>query len=543
MRFSPPLRTSPRGIEARPPRQAALSCCLAVAEVFLASFLFGFPAAGPDWANPVVYANLAAKLAIVAFLLFCMVAWPRRELVRQLYGATVGDQRRRHALYANAGLFLLLMLTRLTLASVSEVKSYQLAAYAVLLLATGGSLALVAAPFRFWRALAKSLPAEIAISGAGAVMVLGAARLTQDSWDALSNATLALSHWLLSLYERDVVLDQAQRILGVGDFTVRVFAECSGYEGIGLVCVFLAIYMWAFRASLRFPHALLLFPFGIAAIWLLNGVRIAVLISIGAHVSPAVAVEGFHSQGGWIAFLIIACSVIAVSQKVPFFMAVSAAGSRIGKPASGGAHVTLIYLAPFMALMAASVVASAAEPYDHWLYALKVAMIGGALWWFRDAYLPLLSGASAGSLMVGGLVGAIWIMTDPAPSADTPLGIWIASLPIWIAALWLALRAIGAIILIPVAEELAFRGYLHRALISSRFETVRQGEFRLLALAGSSLAFGLLHQRWAAAALAGAVYALLMYRTNRLSDAIAAHAASNALIVLWAVAARQWSLL
>jgi exosortase E/protease (VPEID-CTERM system) len=161
------------------------------------------------------------------------------------------------------------------------------------------------------------------------------------------------------------VLDLAQRVLRVGDFTVRVLAECSGYEGIGLICVFLAIYKWAFRASLRFPHVLVLLPFGVAAIWLLNGVRIAALVSIGAHISPAVAVEGFHSQGGWIAFLVVACSVIAVSQNVPFFMAGPAAGSRSRGGTSGGAQLTLVYLAPFMALMAASVVSSAAEPYDH----------------------------------------------------------------------------------------------------------------------------------------------------------------------------------
>jgi CAAX prenyl protease-like protein len=96
---------------------------------------------------------------------------------------------------------------------------------------------------------------------------------------------------------------------------------------------------------------------------------------------------------------------------------------------------------------------------------------------------------------------------------------------------------------VPIAEELAFRGYLHRLLISARFESVGFGEFRVLAFLGSSLAFGLLHERWLAAALAGAVYALLMYRTKRLSDPIAAHIASNAAILLWAIAAGQWSLL
>ena len=61
--------------------------------------------------------------------------------------------------------------------------------------------------------------------------------------------------------------------------------------------------------------------FGIAAIWVLNALRIAVLVSIGAHVSPAVAVQGFHSEAGWIGFLIVTLSSMAVSQRMPFFAA------------------------------------------------------------------------------------------------------------------------------------------------------------------------------------------------------------------------------
>jgi membrane protease YdiL (CAAX protease family) len=55
--------------------------------------------------------------------------------------------------------------------------------------------------------------------------------------------------------------------------------------------------------------------------------------------------------------------------------------------------------------------------------------------------------------------------------------------------------------------------------------------------------FGLMHDRWLAAALAGALYAMLMCRRGRLSDAIAAHMATNAVIFGWAIAAGQWSLL
>ena len=52
-----------------------------------------------------------------------------------------------------------------------------------------------------------------------------------------------------------------------------------------------------------------------------------------------------------------------------------------------------------------------------------------------------------------------------------------------------------------------------------------------------------MHERWLAACLAGAIYAMLMYRTKRLSDPIVAHMASNAAIAVWAIAAQQWSLL
>ena len=53
--------------------------------------------------------------------------------------------------------------------------------------------------------------------------------------------------------------------------------------------------------------------------------------------------------------------------------------------------------------------------------------------------------------------------------------------------------------LVPIAEELAFRGFLYRWLISRKFETVPFGQFSLIALFASSLLFGMLHERWLAA--------------------------------------------
>jgi exosortase E/protease (VPEID-CTERM system) len=521
---------------------------VAASEILLGSFLFDpkLPPDLPAWQNPVLWANGLAKAAIVALLLFAIVAWSRRQEIIAAYIGAADDDLGVY-LIANIGLFSASLVARFQLSHATDPSLIALLPYTCLFVATGASLALLAAPLGFWLRLLKLAPVEIAVAAACGSISVAAGWLAQGSWNSLSSATLTVSHWFLMLYESNVFLDTAHRVLGVGDFRVQVFDACSGYEGVALIVSFLSVYIWVFRRDLRFPNALMLLPICIAAVWVLNALRIALLVSIGAHADPAVAVEGFHSVAGWVGFLIVTLSSIAVSRKLSFFAIQGVHHERRAegfeqKPRSG-AQSELAFLAPFMALTAASILATAFAPYDQWLYAVKVAAVGATLWWFRDAYLPLLRGASLSAVIIGLAVGLVWIATDPSKSVASPLGPWLQSLPVWLAAVWLSLRALGSIALVPVAEELAFRGYLARALVSIRFESIGFGEFRWVAFIGSSVAFGLMHQRWVAACLAGAVYAWLMYRSKSLSDPIAAHAASNAAIMVWAIAAQQWSLL
>jgi CAAX prenyl protease-like protein len=147
------------------------------------------------------------------------------------------------------------------------------------------------------------------------------------------------------------------------------------------------------------------------------------------------------------------------------------------------------------------------------------------------------------TLAAGAAVGILWIVTAPVAADGSGVGAWIATQSAWLVALWLTIRAAGSVIMVPIAEELAFRGLLHRWLISRNFETVDYATFSWLAFVVSSLLFGFMHQRWIAGALAGAAFALLMYRSGRLSDPIAAHMVANAMIIAWAIAAQDWSLL
>ena len=526
-------------------RRLLAFAALSLGELFAISYTFNFPTGLPEWANPVAYAKGLAQAGFLALIALLVIVWPQRGMILRAWSEAAEGHNWRASLLTNVGLFVVVLSATIAFSNLAAHAPappwHWFALYCFLLLITFASLALVAAPLSFWQWLVRTAPTQIAVAVLCAGLLVLAGRLSLESWSALSGATLAVAHWLLTLYETDVVIDTSRQLLGVGDFQVLILRECSGYEGIGLVVAFLALYSWLMRRDLRFPNALLLFPIAVAAVWLLNAVRIALLVSIGRHVSTAIALNGFHSQAGWIGFLFVGIGITAASSRMAFFSRRAASAPRA--VADPNDRLLLSLLVPFMALMATSILASLFAPHDEWLYAVKVVAVGAALWWFRDVYARFASAVSPFSIVVGLGVGVLWVATEPKDDAGAELANWLASLPAWTAAAWLGCRALGAVVLMPMAEELAFRGYFQRALITRDFWRIAPGHFTWLSFIATSVLFGLMHQRVEAGVLAGAVFALMLYRTNRLSDAIAAHMAANAVIVGWAILAQQWSLL
>lgn len=516
---------------------------IAVAEVLVGSALRDSPSVAPSWPNPIVYANRLALIGLLSFVAFTLMAWPRRGQIARIWKASAQRQNWGAAVFANLSLFAMFLLARITLfqSNPQATDLYWYWAYSFLLIATGASLALIAAPLSLWRELAKIAPIEIIMAVIAAGFVLFVGWQLREGWYWLSSRTLDLSHFFLELFGASPHLDTENNILRVEDFWLQISKECSGYEGVSLIVIFLCIYFWVFRNHLRFPNALILLPVGIVTIWVLNSVRLALLVLVGAHISPIIAMSGAHSWFGWITFLGITIGILAVVPQIQYLWRFS--GHRLQAAEDSGYRHLVACLSPFAALMAASIVASAFAPEDQWLYTLKVVAVGAVLWWFRDVYADIVSAVSPISIAAGLLVGVLWIATDPKLDAEAPLGLWLTNLPASLAFLWLTLRVVGSVVFVPMAEELAFRGYLYRALSSLRFQALSPVQIHWVALIVSSLAFGLLHERWLAATLAGVVFALVMYRNGKLSDAIAAHMASNAAIVAWSIATEQWTLL
>jgi exosortase E/protease (VPEID-CTERM system) len=318
---------------------------------------------------------------------------------------------------------------------------------------------------------------------------------------------------------------------------------------MGLISAYLGAYLYFFRRDLRFPRAFLLVPLGLSAIWVVNVVRIAVLIYIGDRVSPKLAVNGFHSQAGWIGFNLVALTLVYAAHRTHLFA--KEAPSR-----NDGRHPTAAYLSPLLVAVAIQMLSTAFAPEPAVLYPIRALAAGILLWYFWPRYdclrptpvpsdhRPLAGLAGpAWAVAIGGLVFLIWIALVPArqPPGDEGgpapgLGHW----PTWAVGLWLATRVIGFVLVTPLAEEIAFRGYLVRRLIAADFEAVPPARFTWLSFLVSSIAFGLLHGHWLAGTVAGMGYALVVYRTGRVRDAVIAHVVTNGLLMIWTAASGTW---
>ncbi len=94
---------------------------------------------------------------------------------------------------------------------------------------------------------------------------------------------------------------------------------------------------------------------------------------------------------------------------------------------------------------------------------------------------------------------------------------------------------------VPIAEEVAYRGYLMRRLTSPDFESIPLTAVRLPAILVTAVVFGLAHGAlWLPGIAAGVAYGLLVVRRGTIGEAVAAHATTNALVAVTVLTWDQW---
>jgi exosortase E/protease (VPEID-CTERM system) len=378
---------------------------------------------------------------------------------------------------------------------------------------------------RSWRLGAGAFVAATAVG----VAAWGAGRLSQHLWHPLSESTFHVVEVLLRPFLTETICEPERLVIGSPGFRITLVEGCSGFDGIGLVCVFLIAYLWFFREFLRFPQSLLLLPIGLVLIWCVNALRIAALVLIGSWGSAELALGGFHSQAGWLAFNGVGLGLVLVSSNSRLLRREGATPTD-ERPRSAAVP----YLMPLFATLLIGMLSSAIDQDGEQLYPLGVVVAAYVLWLYRKripefgwhwSWTPL----AAGFLTALIWAGAIWL----DGSSD------VASRPSMfdnessaLVAFRLTFRWIGFIFVTPLVEELAFRGYLTRRLIAADFTSVPPGMITWVSFVISSLIFGLLHGHWLLGTLAGMVYAITYAWRGRLMEAVVAHVVTNAALAI-----------
>lgn len=406
------------------------------------------------------------------------------------------------------------------------------------ILAAGGGVAWMAPRSAWWALLAQDRFAMVPILLIAFVLpdIADQLRPLWD-WSVLITTTFSAVAAILHLFSEEVFTDVATFTIGIptlsGGFVVQIGQPCSGVEGFALVSAFVAIYAYIFRKDLRFPlYWFVVLPLGLLLSWCLNVVRIAGLILIGAHISPNLAVDGFHSYAGWLFFTLLALALVWAVQMTPWLYK-SGAVPRADVPLRQ--DLVAASLLPFVALMLISTILSAFLTQPELGYPAKAVVMAAALWFFRLALRRLPWAWDTTAFALGAVAGLGWVLTST--QSDPDLAATLQTWPVVGRGVWVAFRLVGTVLLIPVIEELFFRGYVLARLDGP------QPWRRVLAVVVSSAAFAALHGRWVEAGLAGVIFAVVMLRRGRVTDAILAHVTANLVVAVFALAKGDFSLI
>jgi exosortase E/protease (VPEID-CTERM system) len=399
------------------------------------------------------------------------------------------------------------------------------------------------------------------------VRLLWAATSTVQS-GMMQKATLDAVSAVLRPLLSDLVVDPATFTLGTPRYMITIAPGCSGVEGLGLVLIFTSLWLWFYRKETRFPQALLLIPCALGCSWLLNIFRLCALVLIASAGGSDALTTGFHAEFGWIAFIVIALVFSLATQKISWMRKLpssvpNTAGElpRVGMETLTDASVELdkdrgespairAYLVPFLAILAAAAVSKLTTGSFDWLYPLRFVAAAIALCFFWPELKKLNWRFGWLGPVTGAAVFLMWI----APSwwahehAASSLGAELAALSPSARWTWIAFRVAAAVVTVPIAEELAFRGYLARRFISREFDSVSFSSLTVLSICLSSVVFGLEHmknlmdwQHLMLGTVAGLAFAAALRWRGRMGDAVVAHAVSNLLLAAWVLGLGDWA--
>jgi membrane protease YdiL (CAAX protease family) len=206
---------------------------------------------------------------------------------------------------------------------------------------------------------------------------------------------------------------------------------------------------------------------------------------------------------------------------------------------------------------------------QYWIYLIK-SLAGAWLLWIVWPHVSEMRWKISWEAVIAGIgVFVMWVGLDPyyprvdevmrrfvcpvltqiglaswCPSESTERALWnpFAAFPTNTALAWLIVagRIIGSSLVVPPLEEVFYRSFLYRYIVKPDFQNVPLNQFRFWPFLATAAVFGFAHFEWLAGILCAFAYHGLIFRHNRLGDAMTAHAITNFLLGVWVVWKGQW---
>jgi CAAX prenyl protease-like protein len=208
------------------------------------------------------------------------------------------------------------------------------------------------------------------------------------------------------------------------------------------------------------------------------------------------------------------------------------------------------YTSPFVVFVAVMGLEHALSLPVQVMYPIRILLVLATLVVFSRPYLNFRPTHAVSSILMGVAVFVVWIAPDLLfhyrgfwlfdnslmghPGSTLPPELH-RNLP------FILLRTAGATLVVPVLEELFWRGWLMRWLIEPKFLSVPFGAYVPSAFWIVAVLFASEHGAyWEVGLLAGIAYNWWAVRTKNLADCILAHAVTNGILSAYVLVTGQW---
>jgi len=183
-------------------------------------------------------------------------------------------------------------------------------------------------------------------------------------------------------------------------------------------------------------------------------------------------------------------------------------------------------------------------PWKWWpaaVYVSKTIVTAGLLWKFRKFYTELGCKFHWSAVVSGLVVIWVWIGSDNLyphlgqggfdPTLIRDDGMRMASV---------FFRLTGAVLVVPIMEELFFRSWMARWIINPDFASIPVGTFTWPSLLITTTLFTLGHHQWLPAIFAGLVFHAHVLWSKRLNEAVVSHAVANLALGIYVLQTQRW---